>query len=67
MAKDTPHFKKDGSLFKGAMHKMPDGTLHSGKKHTKTSEKLFHLKDLPKGVKRKALVEMLKAKDKDNA
>jgi len=29
---------------------MPDGSLHTGKAHSKTSVKLFHLKDLSKTV-----------------
>lgn len=63
MAKGVPHFRKDGSLFTGATHKM-NGELHSGASHTDKSEKLFHLKDLPGKVKRKAVVEMIKAKGK---
>jgi hypothetical protein len=62
MAEGVPHFKKDGSLFKGTTHKMDDGSLHTGAKHTSSSEKLFDLKDLPKSVKRKALIAMLEAK-----
>jgi len=64
MAKGSPHFFKDGSLFKGKSHKMDDGTLHSGAKHTSASKPLFDLKDLPKSVRRKALVAMLKNKAK---
>jgi len=48
------HYKKNGTLFTGKSHKMADGTLHSGKKHTKTSVKLFHLKDLSAAAKKKA-------------
>jgi len=33
---------------------MADGTLHTNKSHTKTSVKLFHLKDLSKKAKMKA-------------
>ena len=36
-------------------HKMPDGSLHSGKTHTKTSVPLFHMKDLSKTAKEKAM------------
>tara|TARA_R110000744_G_scaffold333892_1_gene439319 strand:- start:13 stop:174 length:162 start_codon:yes stop_codon:yes gene_type:complete len=39
------HYKRNGTLFTGKSHKMADGTLHSGKNHTKTSVKLYHLKD----------------------
>jgi len=48
------HFKRDGTEYKGAMHKMPNGSLHTNKTHTKTSVKLFHLKDLSKKAKAKA-------------
>lgn len=49
--KGVNHYKKDGTLHKGSYHKMPNGTLLSGKTHGKTSVKLFHLKELPKTVK----------------
>mgnify|MGYP003642670068 CR=1 FL=1 len=52
--KGVKHFKKDGTLYKGNSHKMKDGTLHSGKTHTKTSVRLFHLKDLSKSAQKKA-------------
>jgi hypothetical protein len=52
--KGVSHYKKDGTLFKGSSHKMPDGSLHSGKTHTKSSVKLFHLKDLSATAKKKA-------------
>ena len=46
--------KKDGTVYTGATHKMPDGSLHSGKSHGKTSVKLFHFKDLSATAKKKA-------------
>jgi len=52
--KGVDHFKKDGTLFTGNSHKMPDGSLHSGQNHTKSSVKLFHLKDLSATAKKKA-------------
>ena len=48
------HYKRDGTEFKGNTHKMPDGSLHTGKTHSKTSVKLFHMKDLSKKAKEKA-------------
>ena len=45
MAKGVPHYDKKGTLIPGPTHKMPDGSLHSGKTHTKKSVPLFHLKD----------------------
>ena len=36
------------------MHKMDDGTLHTGKAHTKSSKRLYHFKDLSKTAQAKA-------------
>ena len=51
--KGVKHYKKYGTLFTGNSHKMPNGSLHSGKTHGKTSVKLFHLKDLSATAKKK--------------
>jgi len=56
--KGVPHFKKDGSLFEGKTHKMEGGEVHTGASHTKSSEKLFHLKELPKKSRQRALASM---------
>jgi len=48
------HYKRNGTLFTGKSHKMADGTLHSGQNHTKTSVKLYHLKDLSATARKKA-------------
>ncbi len=55
MAKGVAHYKKDGTLHTGGTHKMPDGSLHSGKTHGKTSVKLFHLNELSKTAKDRAM------------
>jgi hypothetical protein len=52
--KGIKHYKKDGTLYEGNTHKMPNGDLHSNKNHTKTSVKLFHFKDLSNKAKLKA-------------
>ena len=52
--KGVPHFKKDGTIFKGATHKDSKGKLMSGKTHTKKSVYLFHINQLPKKVLTKA-------------
>ena len=52
--KGVKHYKKDGTEHKGASHKMPNGSLHTNKTHTKTSVKLFHLKELSDTAKKKA-------------
>lgn len=54
VAKGVPHYFKDGTKHKGSYHKMPDGSLHSNAKHTKTSKPLFHFKDLSDTAKKKA-------------
>jgi hypothetical protein len=54
MAKGVQHYYKDGRKFNGETHKMPDGSVHTGKKHTKSSKVVVHLKDLSKKAKEKA-------------
>ena len=54
MAKGVKHYKRDGTEYTGGSHKMPDGSLHSGKTHGKTSVPLFHFDDLSKTAKEKA-------------
>ncbi len=48
------HYKKDGTVHRGGKHKMPNGQLHSGKTHTKSSVRLFHYGDLNEKAKLKA-------------
>ena len=52
--KGVKHFKRDGTEWKGGSHKMANGQLHTGKGHSKTSKKLFHLSDLSVTAKKKA-------------
>jgi hypothetical protein len=52
--KGVNHYTKQGKVHRGGMHKMSDGTLHSGKTHTKSSIKLFHYGELSKKAKLKA-------------
>jgi|TARA_R100000030_G_scaffold65273_1_gene49719 hypothetical protein len=58
MAKGVAHYTEDGRLYKGGTHKMPDGSLHTGKTHTDSSVKLFHLNELSKEAKKKAMSAM---------
>ena len=37
-----------------AVHKMPNGTIHTGKTHTKTSKPVVHFKDLSARAKKVA-------------
>ena len=52
--KGVKHYKKDGTEYTGSMHKMDNGSLHSGKTHTKSSIKLFHYGELNKTSQSKA-------------
>tara|TARA_R100001510_G_C7614060_1_gene176751 strand:+ start:65 stop:244 length:180 start_codon:yes stop_codon:yes gene_type:complete len=54
MGKGQKHYFRDGTEHTGGTHKMPNGDLHSGAKHGKTSKKLFHFKDLSETAKKKA-------------
>tara|TARA_R110000765_G_scaffold5492_5_gene17248 strand:- start:504 stop:677 length:174 start_codon:yes stop_codon:yes gene_type:complete len=52
--KGVPHYKKDGSVFRGKnTHKMPNGEVHTGKTHVKSSVRLYHLKELSKTIQKK--------------
>lgn len=55
MAKGMNHYFRDGTLHTGGTHKMPDGSLHSGARHTKNSKPLFHMNELSKTAKKKAM------------
>lgn len=54
MGMGVKHYFRDGKEHKGGFHKMPDGSLHSGKTHSSTSKRLFHYGDLSKTAKSKA-------------
>ena len=54
LMKGVKHYKKDGTEYKGGTHKMPNGSLHSGKTHGNTSVKLYHFKDLSIKAKQNA-------------
>lgn len=46
-------YTRDGKEWKGAMHRMPNGAMHSGKTHSKTSRPLYKMKDLSRTVQNK--------------
>tara|TARA_Y100001951_G_scaffold99042_1_gene100543 strand:+ start:455 stop:631 length:177 start_codon:yes stop_codon:yes gene_type:complete len=52
--KGVKHYKKDGTVFKGKSHKMPNGQLHSGASHSSSSKRLFHFGELTKKAQAKA-------------
>lgn len=55
MAKGVKHYKRDGTEHTGGTHKMPNGMIHSGKTHGKTSVKLFHFDELSQKAKENAM------------
>ena len=54
MAKGMLPFTKSGAPHSGSVHKMPDGSIHTGSKHTKTSKPVVHFKDLSPRAKDRA-------------
>lgn len=48
------HYFRDGTEHKGGMHKMPNGQLHSGARHTGSSKRLYHFGELSATAKKKA-------------
>jgi len=54
MAKGVAHYFRDGTKHTGGMHKMPNGQVHSGKTHGKTSKRLYHFSELSSTAKKKA-------------
>lgn len=54
MGKGIKHYFRDGKEHKGGTHKMPNGQLHSGKIHGKTSKRLYHFGELSKAAKKTA-------------
>jgi len=55
VAKGVKHYKRDGTEHTGGTHKMPNGVVHSGKTHGKTSVKLFHFDELSQKAKENAM------------
>ena len=54
MGKGEKHYLKNGTEWKGATHKMPNGSIHTGKIHNKNSKVVVHFKDLSETAKKKA-------------
>ena len=50
----VPHYTREGKEWKGNTHKMPNGQLHTHKSHGKTSQRLFHFKELSKTAQKRA-------------
>ena len=57
--KGVPHFRKDGSVYRGKhTHKDKGGKLMSGKTHTSKSEFLYHINELNKTAQMKAFKQL---------
>ena len=54
MGAKTKDYFKTGKEFKGNVHKMPNGQIHTGKTHGKTSKQVVHFKDLSAKAKKVA-------------
>jgi len=54
MAKNVPHYFRNGQRHSGGTHKMPNGAIHSGVKHTAASKRLYHFSELSDTAKKKA-------------
>ena len=54
MAKGPKKYFKDCTEHTGGTHKMADGSVHSGARHTKTSRLVVSFKDLGERAKKKA-------------
>ena len=52
--KNVKHYLKNGKVWSGNYHKMPNGMLHTNKSHTATSKPLYHYGDLSATAKKKA-------------
>ena len=53
MAEGMAHYYKDGTKHSGDTHKMANGDLHSGTKHTAKSKRLYHYAGLPSASAKK--------------
>jgi hypothetical protein len=56
MAKGVNHYTRDGDVYRGETHKMSNGKLHTGIRHTTTSKPLFHYGQLTNKAKAKARI-----------
>ena len=54
MAKGVKHYLKSGVEYTGPMHKMPNGSMHTGRTHTPNSKLVVHFKELSPTAKRRA-------------
>tara|TARA_R110000796_G_scaffold15877_2_gene50220 strand:+ start:227 stop:523 length:297 start_codon:yes stop_codon:yes gene_type:complete len=45
---DRTHYTKDGKVWRGKTHKMPNGNLMTEDPHNEKSVRLYHKEELPK-------------------
>jgi dephospho-CoA kinase len=55
--KSVGHYTKDGKEWTGLQH-AHKGQVMTGEKHTDSSEKLFHFKELPTSIQRRLIAKM---------
>jgi len=48
------HYFRDGTKYRGAVHKHPDGTIMTGARMTPASKKVLHFSQLSDAAKKKA-------------
>lgn len=48
------HYFRDGTKYRGAVHKHPDGTIMTGARMTSGSKKVLHFNQLSDAAKKKA-------------
>jgi hypothetical protein len=52
MAKGT-HYFADGRAYKGEVHKMRNGQIHTGAEHSKSSKRVYEKSQLAKAIRKK--------------
>lgn len=56
-------FNRDGTIYAGQVHTMPDGVVHTGALHNPTSRRLFYYHQLTPQAKIRALEGMVERFD----
>ena len=54
MPKSVNHYLSDGRKYNGSTHRMPDGSIQTGARHSAKSVPLYHYTDLPEKARKKA-------------
>ena len=54
MGANTLHYFKNGKKYRGGVHKMPNGQIHTGTRHSAGSKQVVHFRDLSERAKKVA-------------